>query len=296
MPYQLSDIYIGNFPQTQSFGARPDVYNARYGLRAHNGIDIACPSKTPILATADGWVYKIGLEKYNSFDTSGYGRYIKLVHDAIGDGFFKTTSAHLDSVVVTPKQLVKKGQLIGYSNNTGFSDGPHLHFGVAPCDANGIDLEPNNGYSGYIDPNGARCSWNIQNPTEPVTVEEVITMEKIPVPSNDFQRMVAEGSAKRTIVAYLIKKNLNAYLTGNGYAPVDNDKPDPLDGERCVKFIAELLNEVRRTEEDNLELQKRLNGGVAVTEENIDQLTDAQKSSILKTLMDKLSGFIWTTK
>jgi hypothetical protein len=57
MAYPLSDIYIGDkFPLTQKYGARPLIYSSRYGIRAHNGLDIGCPTMTPIVSAAPGFV------------------------------------------------------------------------------------------------------------------------------------------------------------------------------------------------------------------------------------------------
>ena len=58
-----------------------------------------------------------------------------------------TGYAHLSRTVIDGGQHVSKGQLIGYSGNTGDVTGPHLHFEVLP-------LRPqfNNGYHGRIDP------------------------------------------------------------------------------------------------------------------------------------------------
>ncbi|MFA4807633.1 peptidoglycan DD-metalloendopeptidase Csd1, partial [Helicobacter pylori] len=56
----------------------------------------------------------------------GYGNLIKVFHP-FG---FKTYYAHLNKIVVKTGEFVKKGQLIGYSGNTGMSTGSHLHYEV----------------------------------------------------------------------------------------------------------------------------------------------------------------------
>jgi hypothetical protein len=235
MAFNLSDIYIGDYSITQQFGARPDVYSARYGLKGHNGIDIGCPSLTLILSAADGFVSEIGVDK------AGYGNYLKIVHDG-----YLTLYAHLNDIVVKKGDHVSAGQLIAHSNNTGFSDAPHLHFGVAPCDSAGVKTDPNNGFSGYIDPmNNTLCQWTIKNLTKPV---DVLAAEetKIPVPSRDFTRMVAEGSSFRVVTSYLIQHGLNQFLQDNGYSPIDleSETSDPLAGENVTKFLASKINEL----------------------------------------------------
>jgi len=57
---------------------------------------------------------------------SGYGNNIVIDH-----GFgYKTLYGHLSRVKVRPGQKIKRGELIGYSGNTGLSSGPHLHYEV----------------------------------------------------------------------------------------------------------------------------------------------------------------------
>ena len=77
--------------------------------------------KTPIYATADAVVEFAG-----SRNTKGYGRLIILDH-TYG---FKTYYGHLNKIIVKNGQFVKKGELIGYSGNSGRSSGPHLHYEV----------------------------------------------------------------------------------------------------------------------------------------------------------------------
>lgn len=87
----------------------------------HYGIDFRAPIGTPVYATADGVVEFAG---HN--DGSGYGNLVRLTHN-LG---FRTYYAHLQKVLVRPKQFVHKGQKIALSGNTGRSTGPHLHYEV----------------------------------------------------------------------------------------------------------------------------------------------------------------------
>jgi len=104
--------------------------NDRFGLRyhpilkkstMHYGIDFKAAVGTAVYATADGVVEFAG---YN--EGSGYGHMVRLTHN-LG---FKTYYAHLQKVLVSPKQFVHKGQKIGLSGNSGRSTGPHLHYEV----------------------------------------------------------------------------------------------------------------------------------------------------------------------
>jgi len=87
----------------------------------HEGIDFSAKIGTPIYATADGVVEFAGYHK-----KSGYG-YLIIIQHNLG---FKTYFAHLSKVKVKGRQLIKKGQLIGLSGNSGISTGPHLHYEV----------------------------------------------------------------------------------------------------------------------------------------------------------------------
>lgn len=84
----------------------------------HYGLDISIPTGTPIYAAADGVVRTAGWS-----DASGYNIIIK--H---GSGTKATGYQHLSKLKVKKGQSVKRGELIGYSGNTGDSTGPHLHF------------------------------------------------------------------------------------------------------------------------------------------------------------------------
>ncbi len=90
----------------------------RWG-RLHEGIDIAAPSGTSVKAADSGTVTFAGWD-------GGYGYVVRIDHG----GGIVTVYGHLSSFLVSPGDVVKKGEVIARSGNTGRSTGPHLHFEV----------------------------------------------------------------------------------------------------------------------------------------------------------------------
>lgn len=97
---------------------RPHPSKGTYGVES--GIDYLTPLKTPVHATANGIV------DLSRLGTRGYGKFIKLTH-AYG---FSSMYAHLSEVLVKKGDFVQKGQLIGYSGNTGNSNGARLYYEI----------------------------------------------------------------------------------------------------------------------------------------------------------------------
>uniref|UniRef100_UPI0025FD6471 peptidoglycan DD-metalloendopeptidase family protein n=1 Tax=uncultured Thiodictyon sp. TaxID=1846217 RepID=UPI0025FD6471 len=88
-------------------------------VRPHRGVDLAMPEGTPVYAAADG-IARTGVQEH------GAGNYISMDHG--GDA--GTRYMHLSRVAVQEGQAVHRGDVIGYSGDTGGSTGPHLHFEV----------------------------------------------------------------------------------------------------------------------------------------------------------------------
>jgi murein DD-endopeptidase MepM/ murein hydrolase activator NlpD len=105
-------------PVVSGFGAR--TINGSYEY--HPGIDIAVPSGTPIRAAAAGTVIFTEPEA----SSGGYGNYTCIDHG----GGLSTCYAHQETFAVSAGQQVAQGQIIGYSDCTGYCFGPHLHFEV----------------------------------------------------------------------------------------------------------------------------------------------------------------------
>lgn len=145
-------IYPVSGPITQYFGENPDFYK-QWGYAGHNGVDWGIPNGTPIVATADGTIDKVG------FEDGGYGNFVKMSH-MDGNQKYYTYYAHLQSTSVTAGQKITTGTVVGLSNNTGASTGPHLHFGVK------IDGQ-NPAFKGYIDPIPFFTGATASTPTVP---------------------------------------------------------------------------------------------------------------------------------
>ena len=105
-------------------------------LDDHAGHDWPLPKGTAIRAVAPGVVANA-----RNFMTDCTGsdsplqKEVSITHTVIGSSAsyyekFLTYYAHLSSYIVKQGQIVKKGDIIGYSGNTGCSTQSHLHFGV----------------------------------------------------------------------------------------------------------------------------------------------------------------------
>ena len=111
--------HIENKGVTGNFGWREHPLLKRREF--HPGIDLRAAIGTPIYAPASGVV------EFSGYSDNGYGYNVILLHN-FG---FKTVFAHMvRKDVVKAGQFVNKGQLIGYTGNTGLSTGPHLHYEV----------------------------------------------------------------------------------------------------------------------------------------------------------------------
>lgn len=95
------------------------------GRAYHPGIDMGVPRGTPIYAPLSGVVRATG--NTDAFPGCySWGKWTLIDHP----NGLTTLYAHQDLHNVTPGQSVKTGDIIGYSGNTGYSTGPHLHFTV----------------------------------------------------------------------------------------------------------------------------------------------------------------------
>jgi murein DD-endopeptidase MepM/ murein hydrolase activator NlpD len=98
--------------------------------KMHTGVDWAAPLGTPIYASGNGVVEKVGWE-------SGYGKYVRIRH---ANGY-ETAYGHMTAFArsTQPGARVRQGQVIGYVGSTGLSTGPHVHYEIL---VNGRFVDP----------------------------------------------------------------------------------------------------------------------------------------------------------
>ena len=106
----------------------PLVVTSRYGMRLHpvkrrylrhEGIDFRAATGTRVYAAKTGRILYAARK-------SGYGKTVVIQH---ADNF-TTWYGHLSRIRVSTGEIVKQGEVIGLSGDTGISTGPHLHFEI----------------------------------------------------------------------------------------------------------------------------------------------------------------------
>jgi len=90
-------------------------------VKMHTGVDWATPYGTPIFASGNGVVEKVGWE-------GGYGKYVRLKHN----NGYETAYGHMSAYAkgMEPGKRVRQGQVIGFVGSTGMSTGAHVHYEI----------------------------------------------------------------------------------------------------------------------------------------------------------------------
>jgi len=98
--------------------------------KMHTGVDWAAPYGTPIFASGNGVVDKVGWE-------GGYGKYVRVKHN----NGYETAYGHMSAFArgIEPGKRVRQGQVIGFVGSTGLSTGAHVHYEIV---VNGRFVDP----------------------------------------------------------------------------------------------------------------------------------------------------------
>lgn len=121
---------------TQHFSENPDAYK-KFGIEGHNGLDLRAKTPLRIYAPFEGTC---------TVENKGaYGLHIIIQNERL-----KTILAHLSSVEVQTGTVVKLGEPIGMTGNSGNSLAPHLHQSLIPMNGS-VPKHSKNGYNGCVD-------------------------------------------------------------------------------------------------------------------------------------------------
>jgi murein DD-endopeptidase MepM/ murein hydrolase activator NlpD len=127
---------VDNVRITQRFG-KSVAAKRLYVSGSHNGVDFGVPIGTRVKAASGGTVLGVGDTDLACRGVS-FGRWVYIRHDnGLGSIY-----AHLSVISAKEGQRVETGDVIGYSGNTGYSTGPHLHLSVYAADAVKVENRP----------------------------------------------------------------------------------------------------------------------------------------------------------
>ncbi len=121
LSWPLSVIKITQYFGDTEFSRTTTAYNGH----GHNGVDFGAPIGTPIKAALSGTVVGTGNTDIVCPGAS-FGKWIFIQHS----NGLSTLYAHLSIMKVQKGDKVFTGDVIGYTGLTGFTTGPHLHFGL----------------------------------------------------------------------------------------------------------------------------------------------------------------------
>lgn len=125
LSWPVDSVYITSF-----FGKR----TLNGVTRNHGGVDFRARTPLPAKAMADGIVAGTG-DTDTQCQGVSYGKFILIKYN----NGLASTYGHLSLIKVSKGDKVSRGQIVGYTGNTGSSTGPHLHLSVYPKD--GVDVK-----------------------------------------------------------------------------------------------------------------------------------------------------------
>ena len=134
LQWPLADVFI-----TQQFGKTVDSTRL-YASGSHDGVDFRAQTGTAVKAALGGTVQEVN---HGAVQYCQYGKWVLVRHN----NGLTTLYAHLSSINVQKGATVTTGQAVGYSGNTGYATGPHLHFTVYASSA--VSLKQYTCKSGY---------------------------------------------------------------------------------------------------------------------------------------------------
>ena len=139
LSWPLNSILI-----TQVFG-KTEAGKRLYANGTHNGVDFRASVGTPVKAMADGVVAGRGDTDTQCAGVS-FGRFVLIKYN----NGLASTYGHLSLIKANTGDKVARGDVVGYSGNTGYSTGPHLHVSLYAKNAVEVKTLPSKSCPGRI--------------------------------------------------------------------------------------------------------------------------------------------------
>lgn len=150
---------LDNIKINQLFGKATGAAARLYASGSHSGVDFFALIGTPVYAMAEGTVDGVGNTDIECPKAS-FGKYVFIRYK----NGLASAYGHLSEYIVSKGQSVHKGELVGYTGNTGHTTGPHLHVSVYADSSVSVKTQPNKycragtltqpfaALNGYLDP------------------------------------------------------------------------------------------------------------------------------------------------
>lgn len=237
-------------------------------IAPHNGTDFAMPVGTPVLAAADG---EVVIARFGP----AAGNYVAIRHGRQ----YMTRYLHLSRFVVKPGQIVKRGDIIAYSGNTGSSTGPHLHYEFhinnRPVNPLKIDLPRPEGLVGedlqefkkYVDIVKVKLDDAIKNmPLVPVQTNTELSdkSENVEAENTSSDNAVPENTKSENVTP----ANTSPENTGTG----NSENNESVNSETATESTAKSNSEQQQSEE----LTKGVSNNENDTKSDPDSMQEAK--------------------
>lgn len=216
----LNTPFKGGNRLTQLFGARPEYYQ-QFKLAGHEGVDMVPKDGNREMYCIEDGVIVRDVDIPGDPKTNAYGNYVAVFNAANRRMWYY---CHLKENLVSGKQAVKRGDLIGYMGGTGNVQGDHLHLNVKLLDASSLPLTPNNGFKGWSDPLPLLNALNAAVVNTPLS-----------------EQLLTTADSKQS-VAFNTKAALQKQMFADGFFPNSSEFGVTLDGNNHVAQRAENLN------------------------------------------------------
>lgn len=119
LSWPLDNVFV-----TQQFG-KTSASKRLYASGSHSGTDFRASVGTPVKAMAEGVVKSVG-DTDTTCAGASFGKWILIDYN----NGLSSAYGHMSLIKAVPGQKVSRGEIVGYSGNTGHTTGPHLHVTV----------------------------------------------------------------------------------------------------------------------------------------------------------------------